>query len=84
MERRIVDRCRKLSVSQDICVSADRTREVGVDGAREAVVPEGVGGDAAGAEVLRGEHAAGCHDADEGVEGGFVRVLLGFSKRPWR
>ena len=54
MERRIIDRCRKLSVSQDICVSADRTREVGVDGAGETVVTECVSTDTSGAEVFGG------------------------------
>jgi hypothetical protein len=65
----------ELTMNEDIGVPTDGGGEMGVDGRGETVMSEGRGGLRAGAEVLGGEHAASCHDADEGVEGGEGGVL---------
>jgi hypothetical protein len=75
MERLARDGCGELSVDENVGVTTDRRREVRVDRRGETVVGELRGGQTSRAEVLGGEHAAGGHDADEGVEFREGRVL---------
>lgn len=49
-------------------IASDGTRKMRVNGACQTVMPERIPAHAAGAEVLRRQHAARCHDANEGIE----------------
>lgn len=57
----------------DVCVTSDGTREVGVDIGRETVMSEIGDGEGAGGEVFGREHAAGGENADECIEEGIIR-----------
>ena len=74
MEVLVPDRRGELSMGDDVGVAADGRREVRVNLAREAIVPEFGIPLGAGAKILGGEHTAGGEDADQCVEEGFLGV----------